>query len=199
MKVFSQILTSLSLCLRLYLDVRKNKIDVEVAWNIKRNLFGLDFDIDISGKFPTLFTSYSKKLRKLWYGSFLIGKISAHEVIVRSLRLLPKGFYIIYSFSLDDKHFVQFLHDNGIALDFPLYFGYPQYRKRTELIKILNKYKIFYYDLRVDKKHSEIRANFKYDYETAATICLEIVKKIYKITHFRNFHIADTQELRKVV
>lgn len=167
-----------------------------MAWKLQRNIFGIDFDLDIETRLPRQ-ELYDLRLKLNWGSYKNKSSDQSKDFIYYALCHLPEGSSIVFDFDKTGKCFIKFANMGGnIVLDIPLlatniYYG--KYRKIIELLRSMHLERIDnkgkptlpstnkFWTIREGKKSKIIRASFGEFHIWAGVTAVLIIEEIFKI------------------
>jgi hypothetical protein len=179
-----------------------------MALRLKRNIFGIDLDLDIETRLPRQ-EIYDFRLKHYWGKHIISNTDLSKDFMYYALCHLPQGSFINFSFDEAGEYFMQFANMYGnIVLDIPLlptnhYYGHQ--RKIIKLLKSMHLEKVGikhkhslsamnkFWITKDDKNRKTIRASFGKFHIWAGVTAVLIIEEIYKIKHPLLFHFETAR------
>ena len=165
--------------------------------NLIRNVFGINFDIDIQTS-PPLQRLYDLRLKRFWGSNENKSLDQSKDFMYYALCHLPEDSFIVFSFDEAGEYFIQFANMNGsLVLDIPILSTNHYYGQEKKIIKLLQSMHLKrvesklndplsfvnkYWIMRQNKKNAKsIRASFGKFHVWAGVTAVLIIEEIFKI------------------
>ena len=155
---------------------------------LKKNVFGVDFDIEfdfLGPIFKTWQKVYEFRLWQIWQKDMYLKNGLSFEFMKYALKHLPNGSFVIFDFDTTNEKFVQFANFGGnIVMYIPVWTTNRFYSRKADLKKILFDSGIknaAINERRLDKDKFNLEISFGRRYKKAADSAILICKEIYGI------------------
>lgn len=155
---------------------------------LKKNIFGIDFDIefDILGSiFKTWQKIYEFRLWITWRKENYLNPKLSSDFLKYALKHLPNGSFVIFDFDTNRKKFIQFANFGGkTIMNIPIWITNEFYNQKPGLQKLLSdsgiKTSVITFE-KYGKDKIDMKVDFGNHYGKASEVAVLICKKIYGI------------------